>query len=165
MPAQDTIPTATLSLDHQGQRKSRPLCVDDLCQQHLFKQLLSIPTQALITVLVLCNLLFFLPRQIQLHENYSGLPTGYHINLAQVYHPPFHNAVVVTSDYTVYQMVLFALNDPYLHGDVLYAWGSTRSDYTELQKAFPARKLYQMDIASDGSIEYTLIRATSLQSG
>jgi len=122
---------------------------------------LSIPTLALVTVLVLCNLLYFLPRQLQLHENYSGLPTGYHINLAQAYHPPFHNAVVVTSDYTVYQMALFALNDPYLHGDVLYAWGSARSDYTELQKAFPGRKLYQMDIASDGSIEYTLIRTTS----
>jgi hypothetical protein len=54
-------------------------------------------------------------------------------------------------------MALFALNDPYLHGDVLYAWGSTTSDYSELQEAFPDRKLYQMNIAPDGSIAYTVI--------
>ena len=86
---------------------------------------LSSPTLALVTILVLCNLLYFLPRQIQLHQNYSGLPTWYHINLAQVYHPPFHDAIVITGDYTVYQIALFALNDPYLRGDVIYAWGST----------------------------------------
>jgi hypothetical protein len=119
---------------------------------------LSIPTLALVSVLVLYNLLYFLPRQIQLYQGYSGLPTGYHINLAQVYHPPFHNAIVVTGDYTIYQMALFALNDPYLRGDVIYAWGSTMSDYSELQKAFPGRKLYQMNINPDGSVEYTLIR-------
>jgi hypothetical protein len=116
---------------------------------------LSITTLALVIMLVLYNLLYFLPRQIQLYQGYSGLPTWYHINLAQVYHPPFHNAIVVTDDYTVYQMALFALNDPYLRGDVIYAWGSTMSDYSELQKAFPGRKLYQMNVAPNGSIEYT----------
>ena len=118
---------------------------------------LSIPTIALVIVLFAFNLLYFFPRQIQLHQNYSGLPTSYHINLAQIYHPPFHNAIVITSDYTVYQMVMFALNDPYLRNDVIYAWGSTVSDDIQLQKAFPGRNLYQMSIDSDGSIQYTLL--------
>ncbi len=119
----------------------------------------SIPTLALVAMLLLCNLLYYLPRQIQLYQDYSGLPNGYHINLTQIYHhPALHNAIVITSNYTIYQMVLFALNDPYLRGDVIYAWGSDTADYRELQRAFPGRKLYLMNIAADGSIQYTLLR-------
>ncbi len=118
----------------------------------------SIPTMALVATLVLCNLLYYLPRQIQLYQDYSGLPNGYYINLAQIYHhPSLHDAIVITNNYTIYQIVLFALNDPYLRGNVIYAWGSGTADYMELQRAFPGRKLYQMNIAADGSVQYTLV--------
>jgi hypothetical protein len=114
----------------------------------------SIPTMALVAILILCNVLYFLPRQVQIHQNYSGLPYWDHINLSQVYHPPFHDAIVVTDDYTIYQMVLFTLNDPDLHDDVIYAFASSTTDYMELQKAFPHRKLYRLDVAPDGSVQY-----------
>jgi hypothetical protein len=115
---------------------------------------LSIPTVVLIISLMLSNLLYFLPRQIELHHDYTGLPNGYHIDVAAIYHPTLHNAIVVTSDYTIYQFVLFPLNDPFLRDDVLYAWASNTADYTELQKAFPNKHLYRLYIAPDGSVSY-----------
>ena len=118
---------------------------------------LSIPTAILIILLVLLNLLYFMPRQIVLHQDYTGLPNGYHIDVAAIYHPPLHNALVMTSDYTIYQLVLFPLNDPFLHDDVIYAWASNTTDYTELQTAFPGKQLYRLDIAPDGSVSYTPI--------
>jgi len=120
---------------------------------------LSIPTAILIILLVLLNLLYFLPRQIVLYQDYTGLPSSYHIDIAAVYHPPLHNALVMTSDYTIYQFVLFSLNDPFLHNDVIYAWASNTTDYTELQTAFPGKQLYRLDIAPDGSVDYTPIQA------
>jgi nitrate reductase NapE component len=117
----------------------------------------SIPTLILVTLLVLCNLLYFLPRQVELHQNYSGLPSWYHIDLTKVYNPPLHNALVVTGDYTVYQLVLFPLNDPLFHGDVIYAWANSASDYAELRAAFPGRLIFRLDIAPDGSVQYTAL--------
>ncbi len=117
---------------------------------------LSIPV-ALLTILLMHNLLYFLPRQIVLHQDYTGLPNGYHIDVAAVYHPPMHNAIVVTSDYTIYQFVLFPLNDPFLHDDIIYAWARNTTDYSDLQAAFPGKTLYRLDIASDGEVRYTPI--------
>jgi nitrate reductase NapE component len=121
------------------------------------KIVISIPTVSLVTLLILCNLLYFLPRQVELHRNYSGLPSGYHIELDAVYHPPLHNALIVTDDYTIYQFVLFPLNDPLLHGDLVYAWASSAADYAELRAAFPGRQLYRLDIQTDGTVQYKLI--------
>ncbi len=118
----------------------------------------SIATVLLVVGLVLCNVLYFTPRQIMLHQNYTGLPKGQHIDVSAVYHPPVHHVIVVTDDYTIYQLVLFPLNDPLLKGDVIYAWASNASDYTELRTAFPGRSLYGLDIASDGSVQYVPLR-------
>jgi hypothetical protein len=119
----------------------------------------SVPTRSVATIvlvsgLVLCNLLYFLPRQIQLHEDYNGLPNGYHYNLSALYHAPLHNAIVVTGDYTIYQFLLFPLNDPLLRGDVLYAWASNTADYDELRHAFPGRSLYLLNVGIDGAITF-----------
>lgn len=111
-------------------------------------------TIALVVVLLLCNILYYMPRQIALHQDFSGLPAGETINLPEIYHPPLHNAIIVTGDYTIYQMVLFPLNDPLLHDDVLYAFASSSADYAELRSAFPGRTLYQLVIAQDGSVSY-----------
>lgn len=116
---------------------------------------ISVVTVVLLICLLLCNLLYFTPRQIALHQDYTGLPLGYHIDVSSVYHPPQHDAIIVTDDYTIYQFVLFPLNDPLLHDDVIYAWASNESDYAELRRAFPGRSLYRLVIASDGSVQYT----------
>jgi hypothetical protein len=117
----------------------------------------SFATIALVIALVLCNLLYFLPRQIELHQNYSGLPAGYNLNLSSIYHNSLHNAIVVTSDYAIYQFVLFPLNDPLLHDDVIYAWASNTADYQELRTAFPGKSLYQLAIGADGRVGYTSV--------
>lgn len=115
----------------------------------------SVATFVLVIALLLCNLLYYMPRQLTLYNNYSGLPAGYHVDLSAIYHPPMHNAIVVTSDYTIYQFVLFPLNDPYLHDSVTYAFATTDADYNELRAAFPGRQLYTLEIAPDGSVQYT----------
>jgi hypothetical protein len=99
-----------------------------------------------------------MPRQIALHQNYSGLPAGYTINLPEIYHPPLHNAIVVTNDISIYQFVLFPLNDPLLHDDVLYAFAGSSADYSELRSAFPGRTLYQLTIAPNGEVSYVKLR-------
>ncbi len=115
----------------------------------------SVITIVLVSSLILCNLIYFLPRQIQLHQNYNGLPNGYHFDLARIYHPPLHNAIVVTSDYTTYQFILFPLNDPLLKDTIIYAWASTTADYAELRGAFPGRSLYLLNVGSDGAVGFT----------
>lgn len=117
----------------------------------------SAATVVLVVGLVLCNMLYFTPRQVVLHQDYTGLPTDYHIDVSAVYHPPMHDAIVVTDDYTIYQFVLFPLNDPVLHGDIIYAWASNQADYRELHTAFPGRSLYRLDIAADGSVQYVAL--------
>jgi hypothetical protein len=109
-------------------------------------------TTLLVIGLVLCNLLYFLPRQLELHKDYSGLPAGINVHLATAYNPSVHKAIIVTNDYSLYQLELFQLNDPLLKDDVIYAQASGTADYLELHKAFPDRKLYLLDILPDGSI-------------
>ncbi len=116
---------------------------------------MSIFTLLLIAVLLACSLIYYLPRQITLYNNYSGLSQGYRIDLSTLYRQPdIHNAIITTGDYTIYQLVLFPLNDPLLHDDVIYALASNLSDYTELHKAFPTRQLYSLQIAPNGAISY-----------
>jgi hypothetical protein len=114
----------------------------------------SLATVILLISLIACNLLYFMPRQTELHRNYTGLPNGFHIDLAAVYHPPVHNAVVITGDYWIYPFVLFPLNDPMLHGDVIYAMAANPADYAELRQAFPGRTLYQLEVDADGTVHY-----------
>ena len=116
-----------------------------------------LPTFTLVTLLVGCNLIYFLPRQIEIHQNYSGLPVGENIDLTAIYHPTVHNAVIVTGDSAIYQYDLFALNDPALHGDILYALADTDTQYAELQRAYPQKVLYRLNIRANGSIFYTRI--------
>jgi hypothetical protein len=118
---------------------------------------ISIVTVALVVVLIACNLLYYMPRQIALHTDYTGLPAGYNIDVSEVYHAPLHNAIVITDDYTIYQFVLFPLNDPMLRGNVIYAWASNPAQYTELRNAFPGRGIYQMEIEPDGSVRFVSV--------
>lgn len=111
----------------------------------------------LVALLIACNVLYFMPRQVALHQNYTGLPAGTSIDLDTIYHPPLRNAIVVTGDFSLYQFVLFPLNDPYLHQSVIYALASNQSDYAELHLAYPGRTLYQVSVGVDGTVRYTQI--------
>ncbi|HZU67409.1 MAG TPA: glycosyltransferase family 39 protein [Ktedonobacteraceae bacterium] len=114
----------------------------------------SLITVALVVALIACNLGYYMPRQIALHTNYTGLPAWYNVDASEIYHAPLHSAIVVTDDYTIYQFILFPLNDPLLQGNVIYAWASNPAQYEELRTAFPGRTLYQMVIEADGSVRF-----------
>jgi hypothetical protein len=117
-------------------------------------RLLGGMTIVVLLLLVACNLIYYMPRQIARYQNYSGLPQGENINLTALYHPNLHNAIVVTSDLGLYQLELFPLNDPLLHGDIIYAYASDPSQYAHLHSAFPGRTLYLCDVHFDGSVQY-----------
>ena len=138
----------TMPGEMQGDRKGLPYISSSL---HY-----SIVTVLLVALLIACNVFYFMPRQVTLHQNYTGLAAGTSIDLNTIYHPPLHNAIVMTGDYSLYQFVLFPLNDPYLHDDVIYALASTPQDYAELRMAYPGRTLYQVIVSVDGSVRYTV---------
>ena len=119
----------------------------------------SIITVLLLATLLACNILYFMPRQVVLHQNYTGLPAGTSIDLDAIYHPPLAHAIVVTDDYTLYQFVLFALNDSYLRQSVIYALASSSSDYAELRLAYPGRTLYRITVGIDGAVTYVRVDA------
>ncbi len=141
-------------LEMQGDRKDLPYISSS---QHSSVSPYSVITALLVAILIGCNILYFMPRQVALHQNYSGLPSGTSIDLDTIYHPPLHNAIVVTGDYSLYQFVLFPLNDPYLHDSVIYALASSPLDYAELRRAYPGRTLYQVTVGIDGAVRYTPI--------
>ncbi|GLV57633.1 hypothetical protein KDH_44690 [Dictyobacter sp. S3.2.2.5] len=115
----------------------------------------SLATVLLIVCLVACNLLYYLPRQAVVYRDYTGLPSGYKVDLNAIYHPKLHQAVVVTDDLYLYYLVLFPLNDPDLHSDVIYAMANDPTQYAQLRGAFPGRSIYQLNIDDNGSVHYT----------
>ena len=117
----------------------------------------TLAVSLIVAMLIACNVLYFMPRQVALHQNYTGLAAGTSIELNAIYSPPLHNAIVVTGDYSLYQFVLFPLNDPYLHQSVIYALASSSSDYAELRLAYPGRTLYQVSVSVDGTVRYTQV--------
>ena len=118
---------------------------------------ISVVTVALVAILIACNLGYYMPRQIALHTNYTGLPAGHNIDVSEIYHAPLHNAIVITDNLALYQFILFPLNDPMLQGNVIYAWASNPVQYAELLNAFPGRLLYQMEVEADGSVRFVMV--------
>ncbi len=115
---------------------------------------LSLSVLALVSALILCNVIYYLPRQATLYQNFTGLPSALPVQTGKIYHSPVHHAVVVTDNLMIYQVVLFPLNDPVLKGDVIYAWGETEEQYLQLHKAFPGRAFYLLVVNLDGSVSY-----------
>lgn len=110
-----------------------------------------------VTLLLACSILYFWPRQLVLHDNFTGMAVGTQIDFTALDHPPFHNAIVVTGDYQLYGYTLFALNDPLLRGDVLYAFASTQDDYAALRQDFPTRTIYVVHVALNGQVSYSQV--------
>lgn len=114
-------------------------------------------TLAIVSALLLCNLIYYLPRQATLYRNFTGLPGTSHLATSQLYHPPLHHTIVVTDDLAIYQVLLFPLNDPLLQGEVIYAWGYTSEQLAQLRQAFPGRAIYLLVVGLDGSVRYLLL--------
>lgn len=119
----------------------------------------SLTTGILIACLMVCNLLYYLPRQTVVYHDYTGLPANYKVDLNAIYHSPLHQAIVVTNDFNFYEYVLFPLNDPTLHADIIYALASDPTQYAQLQVAFPGRKIYQLNVLDNGSVQYEAVDA------
>ena len=115
---------------------------------------ISLVTLALVVVLVLCDVIYYLPRQATLYQNFTGLPNTYKIDIDQIYHSPVHHAIVVTDDLAIYQIVLFPLNTPDLNGDVVYAWFDSGAQIAQLRKDFPGRAIYELVVNQNGSVSY-----------
>ena len=115
---------------------------------------ISIATVGMVAFLVLCNAAYFLPRQIIIHRDFTGLPAGVNVDLERIYYPNLHHAIVMISDFTFYEYVLFPLNDPLLHGDVLYALAGSPDQFRELRIAYPDRTLYILMIDAKGKVSY-----------
>jgi hypothetical protein len=113
---------------------------------------------ALVVMLIGCNLLYFLPRQIALYRNYSGLPVSEPLQVTSIYtfHP--ENALVVTSDWFIYNYVLFPLDDPSLNGQTLYAYAADSSSILRLEEQYPGRNLYQLQVGPTGVVTFVEIK-------
>ncbi|HEX2348861.1 MAG TPA: hypothetical protein VHI51_10560, partial [Ktedonobacterales bacterium] len=110
---------------------------------------------AVALALLACTFVYYLPRQIALHTDFTGMGAGQVIQMSALANPPLHHALVVTSDDQLYRYTLFALNDPLLQGDVLYAEASSINQITALERAFPGRQVYILIIRPDGRVSYT----------
>lgn len=111
-------------------------------------------TGAVALALLACLFGYFLPRQIALHTDFTGMAAGRVIQMSALENPPVHHALVVTSDAQLYGYTLFAMNDPLLRGDVIYAEASGYDQYAELRRAFPDRQLYILIIRPDGKVVF-----------
>ncbi|MGO8949233.1 MAG: hypothetical protein ACLQUY_16610 [Ktedonobacterales bacterium] len=108
----------------------------------------------LAVVLIGCNVLYYLPRQIAIYRDYTGLPITEPLQVTTIYsfHPA--QAIVVTSDWYVYNYVLFPLNDPSLAGETLYAYAAGPATLTQLEEQYPSRKLYWLQVGPNGVVTF-----------
>lgn len=109
---------------------------------------------ALLGVLILCNLGFYLPRQLALHRDFSGLPANRPVDVAAIYRARMQHALIVTDDSFVYNYVLWPLNDPDLRGNMLYALAPTPEDMARLHAEYPDRTLYYLALDERGQVSF-----------
>ena len=113
---------------------------------------------ALLLALVACNLFYYSPRQAQIYRGFTGLPASTKVDARTLYafHPP-QQAIVVTSDWFIYNYILWPLNDPALQGATLYAYTPTPDVIQRLHAEYPGRTLYMVQIASSGAVTFTKV--------
>lgn len=108
----------------------------------------------LVLALVCCNLFYYLPRQATLYRNYTGLPVTEPLQVTTIYafHP--QHAIVLTSDWFIYNYVLFPLNGPELKGETLYAYAPSSSVLAQLERQYPDRTLYMLQVGTGGDVTF-----------
>ncbi|PWT71269.1 MAG: hypothetical protein C5B60_11125 [Chloroflexi bacterium] len=112
---------------------------------------------AVVVILIGCNLLYYLPRQIALYHNYSGLPVSEPVQVTTIYtfHP--EHALVITSDWFIYNYVLFPLNDPSRSGQTLYAYAADSASLQYLAAQYQDRTLYRLQVGPAGAVTFVKI--------
>jgi len=118
-----------------------------------------VATLVLLTGLLACNLIYFLPRQVALYRGYQGLPgaggpaLGGFVRQETVGRvATLRNALVTTDDWWTYNVYLAALNCPSLDCPTVFAYAPDALTLQALQAAFPGRTWYQID-DSTGTLE------------
>lgn len=108
----------------------------------------------LLAALIGCNLGYYLPRQIVLYHDYTGLPVSQPLQVNTIYgfHPA--QAIIVTNDWYIYNYVLFPLNAPDLNGATLYAYAASGNTVQELEKQYPSRSIYLLQVGPNGAVTF-----------
>jgi Dolichyl-phosphate-mannose-protein mannosyltransferase len=107
----------------------------------------DVAAHALFIAFVIPDLLFYLPRQLELYRDFTGLPWRHDLHLGRIYTHAPRQAIVITPDGSVYARVTAALNDPaaLVHPTTtrasIWAWAPTPSLYPRLRATFPNRSL------------------------
>lgn len=111
-----------------------------------------------VSALIACNLLYYLPRQLTLHANFTGLPAVERVDVAALYdfHPS--HALIITNDWYFYNYILWPLNDATLTGSTLYAYAPSPADVARLQSEYPDRMVYSVTVAPNGQVTFPLAR-------
>jgi 4-amino-4-deoxy-L-arabinose transferase-like glycosyltransferase len=116
----------------------------------------------LAALLLACNLLYFLPRQVELYRDYSGLPgrdgprpVGFVRQDLEGRRPALSGALMTTTDWWVYAVYLAALNCPRLDCDSVFAYVPDAAAEAALDSAFPLRRRDSLQV-QDGRL--TVIR-------
>jgi hypothetical protein len=111
----------------------------------------------LLALLLACNLFYYSPRQALLYHGYTGLPGVMKVDAQAIYafHP--QQAIVLTSDWYVYNYILWPLNDPALRGETIYAYLSTPDVLQRLRHEYPNRTFFLAEVAPGGSVTFARI--------
>jgi hypothetical protein len=111
---------------------------------------------ALLIAFMVPDLLFYLPRQMDLYRDFTGLPWRHDLNVGRIDAQAPRHAIVVTQDASVYTRVTAALNGPAALAhpattpDSVWAWAPTTEWYPLLRSAFPGRRVFLL--RSDGTL-------------
>ena len=110
----------------------------------------------LVTGLLACNLVYFLPRQFDLYRSYSGIPgrgeprlTGFIRYDLQGRESSLSNALVTTNDRWTYTVELAPLNCPRLDCASVFALAPDGATRVALTRAFPGRTVYTIHQQGD----------------
>ena len=110
-------------------------------------------------VLLLCNLLYFVPRQVELYRGFTGLPGGKGPELAGFVQRDLagrrveaRDALITTDDWWIYSVYLSAMNSPRLEDGAVLALMPSGEAGDRLRAAYPGRNWYRVVLGRDGKL-------------
>lgn len=106
--------------------------------------------------LIACNLVYFLPRQAQLYQGFTGLPGGDGLELAPALRQAatgqdaaLRDGLVLTDQWWYYTVFLAPLNCPRLDCATIFAFAPDQATADALQTAYPNRRLFWLEQQGD----------------
>jgi hypothetical protein len=113
----------------------------------------------LLALLMACNLIYFLPRQLTLYRGYSGMPGAGGPPLGSFIQEgiagrfsTLTDALVTTDNWWYYSVYLAALNCPDLNCGTVFAYAPDAPTLATLRSRFAGRTWYRID-DRDGTLE------------